>query len=228
MLEIYILKINKKIDTSLINKVLHYLSFEKQKKIKKFRSYDDARRSITAELLVRSLVMEKLKITNDEIAFGENAYQKPYLKSTSKFEYNVSHSGEWVVCAIDCHPVGIDVEQIMPINFDIAKNYFTSEEYGNLIQCEASEKLTYFYKLWTLKESYIKAIGKGLSISLDSFSFHMDVGDQTIMVKEGIYPLYYLTTFPLEPDYVLSVCAARNYFSKPIIIREEELIASFS
>lgn len=227
MVEVYLVKINAGIDSSLINKVMSCLSAEKRNRVGKFRKEDDARRSITSELLVRSLAMNKLNLNNSEIAFGENAYKKPFLKSASSFEFNVSHSGDWVVCAIDTEPVGIDVEQIKPIEFDIAKNFFTAEEYRSLTLSKPSEQLPYFYELWTLKESYIKAVGIGLSLPLDSFSFRKDEVLRTITVEEGAYPLYYLQTIRLESNYVLSVCSVRNDAFTPIVVQEDALMKTF-
>ena len=227
MVEIYIVKINEGINASLINQVMSCLSSERRKRILKFRNIEDSRRSIISELLVRSLAMNKLKLNNAEITFGENAYKKPYLKSATSFEFNVSHSGDWVVCAIDTEPVGIDVEQIKPIDFDIAKNFFTAEEYRSLTLTKPSEQLPYFYELWTLKESYIKAVGIGLSLPLDSFSFRKDDVLRTITVEEGTYPLYYLQTIWLESNYVLSICSVRNDAFTPIVVQEEELMTMF-
>ncbi|MCL0028295.1 hypothetical protein M1M88_01070 [Peptococcaceae bacterium] len=46
------------------------------------------------------------------MSFVENDYGKPFLKNTNDLYFNVSHSGEWVVCAIHHHPIGIDIEQV--------------------------------------------------------------------------------------------------------------------
>ena len=58
-------------------------------------------------------------------------------------------------------PVGIDVEKIKDINIKIADRFFSKEESGRFIQKEESERLKYFFDLWTLKESYIKAETEG-------------------------------------------------------------------
>lgn len=207
--------------------MIPYLSIDRQNRIAKLRMVDDVHRSVIAELLIRSLIIDQLNIPSSNIRFGENTYHKPYVQSHSNFEFNLSHSGEWVACAIDHHAVGIDIEQMIDINMDIAKRFFTPREYENLIQRDPSEQRTYFYKLWTLKESYIKAVGKGLHIPLDSFSVDINERNEITMNKEENDIPYFFNTCQVDSDYILSVCSTTNQCSKPTIIQEEELIKLF-
>ncbi|MEC0090301.1 4'-phosphopantetheinyl transferase family protein [Paenibacillus macquariensis] len=226
MVGIYIVNINTAIDPSLINKMLPYLSLDRQNKVSKLRMFDDVHRSVIAELLIRSLIIDQLNIPNRNIRFGENTYHKPYLQSHANFEFNLSHSGEWVACAIDHHCVGIDIEQMLDINLEIAKRFFTPREYEDLIQRDTSVQQTHFYKLWTLKESYIKAVGKGLHIPLDSFSIDINDRNEITMEKEDDIP-YFLHTRQVNSEYMLSVCSTTNHCSTLTVIHEEELINSF-
>ncbi|OAB36013.1 4'-phosphopantetheinyl transferase family protein [Paenibacillus glacialis] len=227
MVGIYIVNINTAIDPSLINRMLPYLSIDRQNKVAKFRMFDDVHRSVIAELLIRSLIIDQLDIANRDIKFGENTYHKPYLQSHTNFEFNLTHSGEWVACAIDHHSVGIDIEHMVNSNLDIAKRFFTPREYEDLIKSDVSEQRNYFYKLWTLKESYIKAVGKGLYIPLDSFSMDINDRNEVTMDKEENDIPYFFHTRQVNSDYMLSVCSMTNHCSIPTIIHEEELINSF-
>lgn len=207
--------------------MLPYLSIDRQNRIAKLRMFDDVHRSVIAELLIRSLIIDQLDIANHDIKFGENTYHKPSLQSHPTFEFNLSHSGEWVACAIDHHCVGIDIEQMLNSNLDIAKRFFTPREYDDLIRRDTAEQRTHFYKLWTLKESYIKAVGKGLHIPLNSFSMDINDRNEITMVKEENDTTYFFNTLQVNSDYMLSVCSTTNHYSKPTVIHEEELINSF-
>nr|WP_234447709.1 4'-phosphopantetheinyl transferase superfamily protein [Viridibacillus soli] len=101
------------------------------------------------------MIIRKYNVLNEEIEFQNNFYGKPYLQGFYKLEFNISHSGEWVVCAIDKFSIGVDIEMIKPIEFDIAKCFFTEEEYDDLLTVDSLKRLDYFYDLWTIKESYV-------------------------------------------------------------------------
>lgn len=66
-----------------------------------------------------------------------------------------------MVCVVHDDTVGVDIESIGPFDLRLAKELFTEEEYQEVLVNEDS--LAAFYDIWTLKESYIKAVGQGLS-----------------------------------------------------------------
>lgn len=226
MVELLMVRINDKISPSIIQQdVLPTLSVERQERVRKYRREEDARRSIVAEMLIRTIAMDKLKLSNKEIVFGATAYQKPYLIHEEPFHYNLSHSGEWVVCAANDSPVGADVEQIKPIDYEVARRFFSPSEYAGLMNRPEEERLPFFYRLWTLKESYIKAVGQGLSIPLNSFSCRISETSGAALI-EAPGQLYYLRTYSLD-QYMVSVCAMRDNFARPMELQEEALIRRY-
>ncbi|MBM7624592.1 4'-phosphopantetheinyl transferase family protein [Sporohalobacter salinus] len=212
----------KKLNDSKFNKILPLISLEKQNKAKKFLKKKDAYRTIIGEILIRSLIYNEFKIKNQNIIFKKNDYGKPFLKDYPEFHFNVSHSGEWVVCAVSDRKIGIDIEKIDFIDFKIAQNFFTKEEYNNLMSKNKKDRLEYFYYLWTSKESYIKAVGKGLSISLDSFIIKEN---NKIWLKRHLeFSNFFLKNYNLNSDYKLTVCALNKSFANGVIIKEYEEI----
>ena len=109
-----------------------------------------------------------------EIAYGTNG--KPYFPEIEdKFQFNLSHSGSRVMCIAACSQasetlplVGCDVEQIKDIGLDIARKYFTADEFELIMTSDAQREM--FYRIWTLKESFMKATGLGMALALDEFS----------------------------------------------------------
>lgn len=184
---------------------------EKRERIFRFHRYEDAQRALIGDTLVRYLLCKKLGIKNKELIFGVNEYGKPFLINSAHIEYNISHSGKWVTCSIDNLPVGIDIEQIKPIDMSIAERFFSKEEVKCLMSKCVVEREAYFYDLWTLKESYIKAIGKGLSIPLDSFTIRIEEGNITVC---SIYESnnYYFRQYYVDKDYKIAVCSRKNEF----------------
>lgn len=107
--------------------------------------------------------------------FGAREHGKPYIASpASGLHFNLSHSVEWIVCAVSRIPViGVDVERCgREVDvLRLAKRFFSEREYLDVMQCAPEDRKHRFFDYWTLKEAYIKARGEGISLGLDKFSF---------------------------------------------------------
>ncbi|AIY10775.1 4'-phosphopantetheinyl transferase family protein [Paenibacillus polymyxa] len=212
------------IDTSKPEAEEHYellvnqVSLEKQHKLDRFLHREDALRGLYADVLLRWLVCRQLKIPNASLQFTYNAFGKPSLLNAPAFHFNVSHSGKWVVCAIDDHPLGIDIEQLRPIDFEVGRVCFSDAEYDALMQEDAESRLDYFYDLWTLKESFVKAEGQGLTLPLKSFSFELEARPSIGFTTEGFTTEYchFKQYNELDPDYKMAVCAAHDHFAQEV------------
>jgi 4'-phosphopantetheinyl transferase len=226
MVEVYAVKLDKKLDEPKFNEIMTYLSPEKREKIRKFHRVEDAKRALLGDILVRHLICTKLKIRNEQLIFSQNEYGKPFLINSNDIQYNVSHSGSWVVCAIDNLPVGIDIEFQQQINFDIAKRFFSKDEYNDLMSKNESDRPGYFYCLWTFKESYIKAAGKGLSIPLDSFSIKEIGADIKIDTLNNFKDCFFKKC-NIDDNYKMAVCALNNSFIEEVKIKDVEELCLF-
>ena len=99
-----------------------------------------------------------------EIVCAEN--KKPFL-SGAGLQFNLSHSGDMVLCAVSDSPVGVDVQQSTCFNEALSRRFFTHEEHEILLR--EKDRDYAFTRLWSLKESYLKMLGMGLNRGLDSF-----------------------------------------------------------
>lgn len=87
------------------------------------------------------------------------------------YHFNLSHSGEQVMCVMSRFPVGCDVERIRSRDMDIGDRFFSQQEQAMLKGCgNEEEKQKLFFKLWTLKESFMKCTGLGFHLALKDFS----------------------------------------------------------
>lgn len=225
MLEIYAVKIKNKIDKNLFKKVLNCVPKNKQDRIKRFLRYEDSLRTLIAEILIRKIIILKFKLANNEIIFQSGKHGKPHLKGFDKFHFNISHSDKWVVCAISDKTVGIDVEKIKDLDIKIADRFFSEEEIEDLYKKEECERLDYFFDLWTLKESYIKADGRGLNISLNSFLFKIK-NDKIIFNTQNKLKNCFFKRYKIDKNYKLSVCSLTPNFPNSIQIDEGEVLLS--
>jgi len=115
--------------------------------------------------LVGGLMMSRILGIFEESQIFYNSNQKPYLKN-SKFYFNLSHSGNYVAMAVSEAEVGIDIEQISPYSKEVVQRCFVPQESEWL---DEQKNDASFYKLWTAKESIMKAAGKGLEMAPESF-----------------------------------------------------------
>ena len=94
-----------------------------------------------------------------------NPYQRPYL-TIDEYDFNISHSGNYVICAIGKNiRLGIDIEENKDIDFKNFQGVMTPSQWNEINNANAPIKE--FYKYWTIKESVIKADGRGFSIPFD-------------------------------------------------------------
>ena len=131
----------------------------------------------------------------------KDAYGKPYLEGHSLC-FNVSHSGEYLAIAISENPVGVDIQKPKEIKDGMYRKVIQPQE--ELLIGENREKD--FLCLWTLKESFVKADGRGLCISMRDYWFEKE--NENYFVNYGGQRAAY--TFNIEEtlieDYVISVC----------------------
>jgi 4'-phosphopantetheinyl transferase len=207
-------------------KLLKDLPIEKQERVKRLSKPDDAKRALLADILVRCVIASELKVNSKAIEFEANKYGKPLLKRNCGLHFNVSHSGDWIVCAVDAEPVGIDIEQIRPLEIEIAAQFFSDEEDKILMAKSPEDRQSFFFDLWTLKESYIKAVGKGVSIPLKSFTVRfLEKGEIAVKSGNGLTN-WTLKQYDLDPEYKMSVCAIHRAFPDNVIIKKLKNISS--
>ncbi|CAG7594737.1 4'-phosphopantetheinyl transferase Sfp [Paenibacillus solanacearum] len=182
-----------------------YITEDKRAKLLRFRQEEDRQRGLWAELLVRSVICRELAIANRAIVFAYNAYGKPELAGETGLQFNVSHSGRWVVCLTDEHPVGVDIEQIAPLDREVAHSVFTEAEVQYVEGAtHSADRHNRFFQVWTAKESCIKAVGKGLSLPLQNFSVVPAIQESGTAIIEG--ESWQLRQLVIDPAYRLTAC----------------------
>jgi len=134
------------------------------------------------EMLRHTLTLYRPDIKASEWIYTHNPQGKPQLlpaQSHDNLFFNLSHTDGLTVLAISAiEECGIDIENTAvsrPTSYlDIADRFFTELESTHIKQGSIVEQIQRFFDFWTLKEAYIKAVGKGLSVGLDRFQFVID------------------------------------------------------
>ncbi len=210
-MKIYTVKINAQVEKNIFDELLSFLSDEEQKKILRFRRYEDALRGLTSNILLRFIIVSLCKKKNNSIHLCKNEYGKPYIKDIDNFHFNLSHSGDWVVCAVDSATIGIDIEKIHDVDLNLSARFFSKEEHLYLLSLEDIKRREVFFDFWTLKESYIKADGRGLSLPLNSFSFKIE-GNSILFTTNNELKDCYFRQYHIDKAYKMSVCSLNSDF----------------
>lgn len=137
-------------------------------RVEKFHFKPQKDQFIAARGGLRTLLADYLHQKPAEICFGYGEYGKPYIENTD-LNFSLSHSGNHIVYAVTRGAsIGVDIEEIkQDIDFlSVGKLVFSEAEYTQFLTVPEDERALAFYRGWTRKEAYIKAIGMGLHFPL--------------------------------------------------------------
>ncbi|MCC9866382.1 4'-phosphopantetheinyl transferase superfamily protein, partial [Streptococcus agalactiae] len=185
------------------------------------KNKSDIQRSINSLKLLKIGLNEfGIDLFREDLVYNE--FGKPSLKRKDIF-YNISHSGKYVTCAISNKMVGIDIQKHIE-NFEEIISFFSTSEKEYLASIPLHKLLIKeFFKIWTVKESYVKFLGRGLYKELDSFSLFLDkkkIIDEGRIVKDTLFK-----NFSISEEYTLSVVANSNDNYEIRYVEVENLIS---
>lgn len=228
-IHVLVVKVNREYIEQHFDELVEQLYPERKSRVLAFRRREPAYTSIVAGLLLQTLVEETLGIPPQALILEKNENGKPTVQGHLEFYFNLSHAGDYVVLAHGDAPLGVDIEQIRAQNLHVAKRCYTEAEYayvtgadfeenqvGDILVEKQEAKIgtdmmvlnssvdinNRFFYLWTMKESYLKLTGDGISVPLNSFEI-----DPLQQVVRGTPYRYFMRRMD---DYWLAVCAGEE------------------
>jgi 4'-phosphopantetheinyl transferase len=205
ILHIWKLKFLDNLTDAQFQKGLSVLSEAERTKALRYKFRYLQEKYIQAQYHLRYLLGLYLDITPDEVEFILGEHGKPYLKNNSggsdfKLQFNISHSKDYSVLAFTKdREIGVDIEKIDEKSYlELADRFFSKKE-KKLLHAHDSDieavKLG-FYRLWTRKEAYLKAIGLGLHYPLDAFS--VNIADEPKFLDDNVAAKWSLGSFSID------------------------------
>lgn len=169
--DIHILKIEK---DQYPGDLLPYLSAEEKAKASNFVFEKHRNQFILTRAATRRLFSNYLDLPPDQIFFKTNQQGKPSFNLDTTLQFNISHTDHHILCAIAAdRELGIDIEALSfkrPV-MAIAKRFFSNNEHAFLAALPTEQQYHEFFKLWTLKEAYVKCTGTGIAHSWQALDF---------------------------------------------------------
>lgn len=197
-------------DDKIFNESFNLLSPYRCDKIMRRKLRSDKNMSLAAGVLIDK-ELKKIGLSEKEMEYRTGEHGKLYFKNLPELYFNISHSGGIVICAFSDCEVGCDVEKIRRIDLKLAKRFFSENEYKYIIsQNDDDEKYKAFFRIWTLRESYMKAVGNGISMSLGSFEISLNGGIG--IIRNDINKKYYFKEYDELDGYRISCCCEQNNF----------------
>lgn len=189
-------------------------------RFKNFRVATKKDEFLSARLLLRHLVSQYTSYSPDKIEAVPDEQGRPFWfhgQEKIPLYFSLSHTREMICCAVS-HKMqtGCDIEQVRPRRYEknLAEKVFSDEEMAFYFSLPEKKRRFFFYKSWTLKEAFVKAVGLGLRIPLSSLSF----AHKTFMKKLTVIPSSQLGTesqnsswhflsLPIGTDYLVAFAA---------------------
>lgn len=147
------------------------LSATERKRADRFAYERHRRRYTVAQAHLRRVLGQLTGTPADRVRFAHGKWGKPFLPGGPSF--NQSHSGERIMIAVAVSGrLGVDMERVRPVRrlSALADKKFAADEAARLSAVPANERVPLFFRIWTRKEAFLKALGFGLAHPLRSFS----------------------------------------------------------
>jgi len=180
-------------DDGLLSRYKSWLSDDELAQMPRFYFARHRHQFLITRALIRTSLSNYYQVDPSHWQFGKNEFGKPEISHPDKtlpVRFNISHTDGLIMCGIaKDHDIGVDVEDRQRSTrtaLDSLSSYFSQQEIEDLEKLPPDQQRQRFFDYWTLKESYIKARGAGLSIPLHKFSFRFQAND--------------LSEFSIHPD----------------------------
>ncbi|MDD4142052.1 MAG: 4'-phosphopantetheinyl transferase superfamily protein [Bacteroidales bacterium] len=160
----------------------------------------------TGRYLLRNYLKSVFPHSCEKLSIEKDDKDKPYIEGKSGFYFNTSHSDELVAVVISDAECGIDIEKTAKYRENIARRFYHPVEIAMLDSMEESLRTEYFYRTWTIKEAYLKYLGKGIPEEMQTFY----LSEKGVLIKNGIpdqeIELHFERHIYNETPYLITVC----------------------
>lgn len=174
---------------------------------------------LVTRALVRTTLSRYAPVAPAAWRFGQGEHGRPFISAPRDYRhlgFNISHTAGMIVCLVGRRTVGVDVEQWKrrTQSMQLAERFFSPSEVADLESLTGLERQRRFFGYWTLKESYLKAVGKGLSMPLNRVTFTLTAG-QPIRASLAGSGREYETSWqfwqmPMGPDHLVAASLAND------------------
>lgn len=178
------------VNSASLERLAATLSASEHDRANRFREAEHRRRFVAGRGMQRDVLARYAGVAPERLTFATGPAGKPSLEpNPGDVRFNASNAGGLAVIAVTAGlDVGIDIEPLRPIPhaMDLARRFFSPAEIEALTAMPTQEHEAAFLAAWTRKEAYIKALGGGLGVGLDSFTVSIGTGEPARLLDNGL------------------------------------------
>lgn len=222
MTKTYIMDIRQLEDETAFHSAVETLSPYRRQKIALLKHGKDKSRSLGASLALNEALKE-YGLEERSMEYDVGGQGKPMFRYYPEIHFSISHSGEYAICSIGEEEIGSDIERVRSEKERLAERFFTEEELTWIRKAKLpKEREERIFRIWTMKESFLKVTGFGMSLPLKDFAvvikddggidLHHRVNDKTYYMREYAMP----EGFAEAAGYKISVCSEDMDFASNV------------
>ena len=215
MTETFLLDVSKLYDDRVFREYYGNLSGYRREKTDRLKIRKDKNLSLGIGILINRFLEDNFGICEHFVRYSELKNGKPFFADFSNIHFNASHSGDVCICTFSENNTGCDVERLSENKQlrQIAGRFFSEKEQA-FFKTASESFAESFFRLWTLKESYLKFTGEGLG-GLNSCQILFRENAPFVFSENKEQEIYFKEY--RFGEYVISVCSASDNFCESII-----------
>ncbi|HWJ91080.1 MAG TPA: 4'-phosphopantetheinyl transferase superfamily protein [Flavisolibacter sp.] len=210
MIYVFYHQLSHRLSPEKFRSLFQVLPPEQQERNRGFRFWQEAQTHLIGKMLLKAGLDE---MSPDQYSLQDLRYtvhQRPFFENG--IDFNIAHSEDIAICALSktCR-VGVDVERVRSLSIDQYRNHFSEEEWKAVNK--GPDPIRNFFRLWTEKESIVKAIGAGLGLPLTEIR----PGNNQFKWQNGDW---FTRELPIDPQYIVHVCSDND--PPEVVVRKIE------
>jgi len=198
----------------LISMLNHQIEENEVNRIMGITNESHAFRSAAGSLLLAQMVCRISGYPVSSISIHRYPNGKPFLPDFPNLHFNITHTDHLAVLAIDTKLVGVDIEKVSTARMAVANRFFSESEKEMLKKCSGKKRDKLFFELWTIRESFVKAIGCGIFGTMGDFA--PELNELGWHVNHEGTGLWNVKHYNLASDYLVALCSKKEVFPEAI------------
>ncbi|MDE5865198.1 MAG: 4'-phosphopantetheinyl transferase superfamily protein [Lachnospiraceae bacterium] len=229
MIKTYIINTRQLEAEAVFHKMLESVSPYRRQKIALLKNDNDKRRSLGAAIALNK-ALGSFGLEERAMEYELGSHGKPFLRYYPEIHFSLSHSKDYAMCSIGNVDVGNDIEWVRGGKEKVAKRFFAAEEFAWIKNAsDSKERDERMFQIWTMKESFLKVTGLGMSLLLKDFAVIMDENGNIALSQSVDDKKYYIKEYAMPPvfneqgAYKIAVCSPDSDFAP----NPEQIVLTF-